>query len=247
MNDAKPKLYTNLAKLYDELYPEFFDYESQADLVDACFRKFGVRTILEVGCGTGRLAHLLAQRGYSVNGLDTHKQMLEIARRRTNLVEFFCGDIRDPGTRRNYQAIVCMGKTFAHFITNEDVESTLKSCNRILIPPGLLLFDSYSAQDEIRNFEIQKSMKYTATLSRTKKVTLVSESEWYLKHGLTQIWKARYIVKDGRNVRTYNDRQILRSFFRDELETFLKWHGFVVLDFFSSKFAILARKDESTI
>jgi len=67
------------AEAYDFLYQDK-NYSSECDLIEEIFRKFApgkIRTILDLGCGTGSHAIPLAQRGYRVTGVDLAENMLQ--------------------------------------------------------------------------------------------------------------------------------------------------------------------------
>ena len=72
------------ADQYDLLYSDK-DYEAECDLLEEVFRRYGtgpVQTILDLGCGTGSHALLLARRGYQVTGVDRSQEMLAQARQK---------------------------------------------------------------------------------------------------------------------------------------------------------------------
>ncbi|MDP9444347.1 MAG: class I SAM-dependent methyltransferase [Actinomycetota bacterium] len=65
-----------LAALYDPLDPDRSDLELYLSLVE----QFGPRSVLDIGCGTGTLACLLARRGVDVTGVDPAGASLDVAR-----------------------------------------------------------------------------------------------------------------------------------------------------------------------
>lgn len=73
--------FTDLAPLYDSLMAEI-PYRRWVDYVfDIADRqRHEVRRVLDVGCGTGNAAFLLANRGCEVVGFDASAQMIDIAR-----------------------------------------------------------------------------------------------------------------------------------------------------------------------
>jgi len=67
-----------LAELYDPLDPD----RSDLDVYAAMAGEFGARSVLDIGCGTGTLACLLAGRGLEVTGIDPASASLAVARRK---------------------------------------------------------------------------------------------------------------------------------------------------------------------
>ena len=65
-----------LARLYDPLAPDRRDLAAYIVMLE----DLGARSVLDIGCGTGTFALMLAQRGLSVIGLDPAKASLDVAR-----------------------------------------------------------------------------------------------------------------------------------------------------------------------
>ena len=69
--------YDALASSYDGLMADG-SYRKRADWLDRLFRKsrIPVHSVLDLACGTGTIACLLAQRGYEVIATDGSEEML---------------------------------------------------------------------------------------------------------------------------------------------------------------------------
>ena len=65
-----------LAALYDDFDGDRADLEAYLDAAD----RHSARSVLDVGCGTGVLALLLADRGLDVTGVDPARASLDVAR-----------------------------------------------------------------------------------------------------------------------------------------------------------------------
>lgn len=65
-----------LAALYDPLDPDRSDLDAYLRMAE----EFGARRVLDIGCGTGVLALLLAGRGIEVVGVDPARASVEVAR-----------------------------------------------------------------------------------------------------------------------------------------------------------------------
>jgi SAM-dependent methyltransferase len=86
------------------------DLHGEATFVEA----LGVRSVLDAGCGTGRVAIELARRGLDVVGLDADPGMLSAARAKAPELDWVLGDLSgfdlsDGGERRRFDAVVMAG------------------------------------------------------------------------------------------------------------------------------------------
>jgi ubiquinone/menaquinone biosynthesis C-methylase UbiE len=74
--------FSRLAARYDELRPVDSNWVELVDRVAELGRLGGGARVLDVGCGTGRVAAALAGRGAKVWGVDPSAEMLAVARSR---------------------------------------------------------------------------------------------------------------------------------------------------------------------
>jgi ubiquinone/menaquinone biosynthesis C-methylase UbiE len=135
--------YDRIARFYDiehdALVDDLFMYENLA-------RRCG-SPILELGCGTGRVALHLAQAGFEVVGLDTSSAMLSIAHEKlsraglSEQVHLSQGDLADLAFDRQFALAILAINTFMHFRTIAAQVRVLANVRRHLEPAGWLIID----------------------------------------------------------------------------------------------------------
>ncbi len=135
------------ATYYDIIYRDK-DYEAESVFLELIFSKYlsnAVRSILDLGCGTGGHALILAERGYKVAGVDLSREMLKISGRKANerelSIEFIQGDVRKIKLNQKFDAVISMFAVMSYQITNEDLISAFKTASRHLKKNGLFIFD----------------------------------------------------------------------------------------------------------
>jgi SAM-dependent methyltransferase len=128
-----------LAALYDALEGERSDLAFYVSLVE----RYVARSVLDVGCGTGVLACLLAHRGIDVIGLDPAEASLRIARQKpaTNKVQWILGDARCAPPCSVDMAMMT-GNVAQVFLSNDDWVGTLSALREALRPNGTLVFET---------------------------------------------------------------------------------------------------------
>ena len=138
-------MFSESAEFYDVIY-SFKDYTAEAAEVAALVRSHSphARTILDVGCGTGEHARLLAvNHGFEVDGLDIDAALVRIAREKHPLGRFFVGDMSDFALDQHYDAIVCLFSSIAYLITRERVQRALARFSHHLHRGGTLLVEPW--------------------------------------------------------------------------------------------------------
>lgn len=156
--------YGIFARVYDEL------------MDDSLFKKWKDFTqhylpdknsaILELACGSGDLAVLLKQEGYSITGMDLSEEMLTIAKSKQEEagVHFplIQADMRDLSVFSKYDALISYCDSLCYLQSPEDLELVFKEAYQHLKDGGIFLFDvftteyiealdGYSYHDEIPN------------------------------------------------------------------------------------------------
>jgi SAM-dependent methyltransferase len=106
----------------------------EADFVES----FGPRTVLDAGCGTGRVAIELARRGCSVAGVDIDPQMLATARRKAPDLEWRQADLATVDLGRQFDVILMAGNVMI-FLAPGSEGAVLQNMARHLAPGGALV------------------------------------------------------------------------------------------------------------
>lgn len=130
---------TRVASLYDPLDPDRSDLE----LYDAIAREKDARSVLDVGCGTGTFALLLAARGVDVVGVDPAAAMLDVARAKpgADAVRWVHGDATTlPPLAVDLAAMT--GNVAQVFLTDESWAATLRGIHEALRPGGWIVFET---------------------------------------------------------------------------------------------------------
>jgi SAM-dependent methyltransferase len=98
----------------------------------------GLRTVLDAGCGTGRVAMELARRGLDVVGVDLDAEMLAAAREKAPLLDWIEADLSDVDLGRTFDGIVMAGSVMI-FVTPGAESAVVANLTRHLGVGGLLI------------------------------------------------------------------------------------------------------------
>ena len=151
-------MFTESAEFYDAIY-SFKDYGSEAAQVASLLRDGypGVKTILDVACGTGEHARLLAaQHGFEVDGLDLDTRLLRIARQKHAGGRFVHADMCDFAIDARYDAITCLFGSIGYLLTLERVRRAFDAFRRHLHPGGVLLVEPWFPPGILENGRLMR-------------------------------------------------------------------------------------------
>jgi SAM-dependent methyltransferase len=128
-----------LAEVYDPLDPDRSDLDAYAAMAD----EFGARSVLDIGCGTGTFACLLAGRGLTVTALDPAEASLEVAKTKpgADRVRWLRGYATDlPPLQADL--VTMTGNVAQVFLTDAAWAATLRAAHAALRPGGRLVFET---------------------------------------------------------------------------------------------------------
>jgi SAM-dependent methyltransferase len=135
-------VWSALADAWEDLFPL---REPRTALCRTLIAPGGV--FLDAGCGTGALVRALRLDGIDALGFDLDPGFVEVASRNLPGERVVRGDLREIAAvfpKRRFEAIVCLGQTFPHLLTDSDVASFLVGARSRLAPEGILVLQVVS-------------------------------------------------------------------------------------------------------
>jgi SAM-dependent methyltransferase len=150
-----------MSNIWDKIYSDasaFFG-EDPSDFAQKCysyFKKYGVKRILELGCGQGRDTIFFASNGFDVHAIDASKVAIENINQKKGQKNISL-DLRHFKARQSlpydssYFHAVYSHMFYNMRFTDEELRSLFKESNRVLKNNGLLYFSVRSDKDVLYN------------------------------------------------------------------------------------------------
>jgi SAM-dependent methyltransferase len=98
-------------------------------------------SILDIGCGDGRLTRTMALAGFRVLGIDSSGAMLEYARERCPEARFEQADARSFEVTEHFDVAVSTFDALNHVMSPDDLAGVFRCVERALKPGGFFAFD----------------------------------------------------------------------------------------------------------
>ena len=140
--------YTSFAQVYD-LFMDNVPYEACSNYVEEILAKEGIcdGILLDLGCGTGKMTRIMAEKGFDMIGIDNSMEMLDMAREyeydreEDSGILYLLQDMREfelYGTvRAVYSACDCLN----YIMEEDELLTVFRLVNNYLDPKGLFIFD----------------------------------------------------------------------------------------------------------
>ncbi len=214
--------YDSLAGAYDVLM-EDAAYRRRADLLTQRLQKKKVRTVLDLGCGTGTIACLLAERGFRVTAVDSSPEMLTEAERKAQGLEnrpfFLCQSMEKLRLLEPVDAVVSTLDALNYLTRPKAVQETFRRVRRCLAPGGLFLFD-VNTPYKLRRMDGQ------VWLDETEDVYCVWRTEFSERTKVCTYWVDLFTRAPDGAWRRSGEEHRERAWERDELCQWLADAGF---------------------
>jgi len=228
-----------MAPWYDELYVNLLSTKEEIEFLDKIFKKYKIRKVLDIACGTGRHSIALKKLGYEVTGIDLSKSMIKYAKNKASSlglkIPFYVMDMRNIKIRRKFDAAIIMYTSFTYMYRNEDIIDSLMSIKNILRRGGILLIDVVNFWSKISRGNFKRKTKNTIRKGN-KKLEIIYKNEIDAINPivyLSGIFK-RYIGNKKLPIKIDRKPRELRIFTPDEFDLFFRLTGFKTLEFYGN-------------
>ena len=138
--------YRDLAVSYDRLTNDV-DYAAVVAFYEQILQQEGVkpRTAVDLACGTGSVAFLLAQRGLKVTAVDMSEDMLSVAwskaQELSNPPMFVCQKLQELQLPKGVDLAVCALDSMDYITDPADCAEAIRRVYKALNPGGIFIFD----------------------------------------------------------------------------------------------------------
>lgn len=138
--------YTGFAAVYDT-FMDNIPYEEWGSYIRGLLLEYGVKDglMLDLGCGTGTLAEIMADYGYDMIGVDYSEEMLEIAmekrRESGHDILYLLQDMREFELYGTVKSVISVCDSLNYILEEEDLEEVFRLVNNYLDPGGIFIFD----------------------------------------------------------------------------------------------------------
>lgn len=185
--------------------------------------------ILELSCGTGRIAVPLAEQGFQVTGIDIADSMLEVARGKSSQVEWIEADIQNFDLAKRFSLIILPVNGIWHLLNIEAVEACFSSVKKHLKPGGKFILDTFNPchkasldvlSDPRRNLHSiypDPDGKGTVVVTSSNQLDLTE-----------QIYQMKLFFQLAGEEKEQVEEMTYRLYFPQELEILLKYNGFQI-------------------
>ena len=219
----KSDVFQDYAAYYNLLYRDK-DYASEVDYVEALVARVKPGTkayrILDVGCGTGRHASALVQRGHTVVGVDASEQMIELARLGVDqAASFVVADARRFRLQELFDVVISLFHVASYQTENADLLGYFRSVSNHLEPTGLFVFDCWYGpavlhqKPGVRIKELEDDDRRIVRIARPG-----LEPE---ENCVTVVYDLLIERKDDRKLRRISESHRMRYLFLPEIREFL--------------------------
>lgn len=186
-------------------------------------------SVLELACGTGRVALPLARAGVAVTGIDLAPAMLQTARAHAVAekldIKFIKADIRDFDLGAMFPLVIFPANAICHLLDRESVERCFACVRRHLAPGGRFIIAVFVPDMRILMQDREGRFPF-GTYEDARGQVEVTHNNIY--HPDTQINRITlYYRRAGESAET-TEPLTMRMFFPAELEALLYYNGFRV-------------------
>jgi len=216
-------VFGNYSLYYDLLYKDK-NYQAEADFIDKIILKYkpNAKTVLNLGCGTGKHDFLLAKKGYHVTGVDISAEMLNEAKstlkitKLKDLPKFIKGDIRSIKLAKKYDVITSLFHVVSYLTSNNDLGKFFETAKSNLKPNGLLFFDFWYGPAVLT---IKPEIKVKRLENSKIKVTRIAEPVLRENENIVNVNYDVFIQdKKNGNIEELKETHSMRYLFLPELK-----------------------------
>lgn len=227
--------YSSFAWVYD-LFMDNVPYEEWSRYIIGLLKEYQIQdgTVLDLGCGTGKITRLLKQAGFDMIGVDNSEEMLEIARE-AEYEEGLCGeeddafilyllqDMRELELYGTVRAVVSICDSLNYLLEENDLRRTFARVKEYLEPGGIFLFDLNTV------YKYRDVIGETTIAENREEGSFIWENYFDEETGINQYDLTLFLAEEDGLYRKYEETHCQRAYEPETVKRLLAEAGLTFL------------------
>ncbi|WP_019616975.1 class I SAM-dependent DNA methyltransferase [Psychromonas ossibalaenae] len=219
------------AQYYDLLYSEK-NYEGEVSYIEELIRSYSTKSssILDLGCGTGKHAQLLCDKGFNVHGVDLSQEMLAVAEQRRQgregALKFTHSSIQNLKLESKFDVVISLFHVMSYQNSQEKLHAAFDVVKKHLKNGGIFIFDFWYGPAVLTDLPATRVKRLE---SEFLKITRIAEPVLYAQDNVVDV-NYDIFIEDKSTNQIVNKKELhkMRYFFDTELELICKEFGFKI-------------------
>ena len=202
------------SKIYDFLYTKK-NYTKETNLIKKILRKYlpKSKSLLDLGCGTGKYSNLMTKLKLDVVGVDRSSSMLNIAKKyykKNKRLSFVKSSIQNINLKKKFDIISALFHIFSYNTSENEIDKFFSKSYLHLNKNGILIFDFWY---ESGVFNLQFPLKVREVDNSKYKILRITHSKWYKKiNQVFDIMNCIVLNKKNKKVSKFKETHKMRYF-----------------------------------
>ncbi|MFR3727219.1 class I SAM-dependent DNA methyltransferase [Lacrimispora sp.] len=203
--------YEGFAEVYD-LFMDNIPYEDWCGYVSGLLREYDISDglVLDLGCGTGSLTELLADRGYDMIGVDNSEDMLQIAMEKKaesgKDILYLMQDMREFELYGTVRAVISICDCMNYILEYEELTNVFRLVNNYLDPGGIFIFDLNTA------YKYEKVMGDSTIAEDREECSFIWDNYYDKETGINEYGLSLFIKQEEDLYRKYTEYHYQKSY-----------------------------------
>lgn len=221
------------SKYYNLLYKDK-DYKTETDYIDKLLKRYTLNSnyLLDIGCGTGKHAALMSDKGYKVYGIDLSETMLSEANDSFGKkISFSKGDIRDFKLDKSFDVITSLFHVMSYQTKNDDLYNSFDSVYNHLNENGYFIFDCWYGPGVLND---HPKVKVKRMSNDDVDVVRIAEPLFHPNESIVDVnFDITIKKKSDQSSINLTELHPMRYLFKNEIEMLCDIYKFKFIDYFA--------------
>lgn len=213
--------YTSFAQVYD-LFMDNVPYEQWGEYLCDLFKEYEIEDglVLDLGCGTGKLARYMSEKGYDMIGVDYSYDMLDIAREQSDAsILYLLQDMREFELYGTVRGVYSACDSLNYIMEADELRAVFALVNNYLDPGGVFVFDINTP------FKYKELLAENTFAENRKEGSFIWENFYDEEEGINEYDLTLYIQAEDGSFQRFEETHFQKCYELQEIQRLLEEAG----------------------